>query len=91
MLLKADRLGAHIGLQPAELKAGCQSDAFGMEFRPSSALLALQVDDVLATRERLEAAGIEFRGDIIDSGVCHQAYFADPDGNVLAIHHRYAE
>jgi catechol 2,3-dioxygenase-like lactoylglutathione lyase family enzyme len=67
-----------------------QSDAFGLEFRPSSALVALQVDDVRATRERLEAAGIEFRGDIIDSGVCHQAYFADPDGNVLGLHHRYA-
>ncbi|MEZ5074507.1 MAG: hypothetical protein R2691_06700 [Solirubrobacterales bacterium] len=25
-----------------------------------------------------------------DSGVCHQAFFADPDGNALAIHHRYA-
>jgi predicted enzyme related to lactoylglutathione lyase len=67
-----------------------QSDAFGLEFRPSSALLALQVDDVEATRTRLEQAGIEFRGDIIDSGVCHQAYFADPDGNVLGLHHRYA-
>ncbi|HET6547172.1 MAG TPA: VOC family protein [Solirubrobacter sp.] len=67
-----------------------QSDAFGLEFRPGSALIALQVDDVAATRERLEAAGVEFRGDIIDSGVCHQAFFADPDGNPLGIHHRYA-
>jgi predicted enzyme related to lactoylglutathione lyase len=67
-----------------------QSDAFGLEFKPSPALLALQVDDVAQTRERLEAAGVEFRGDMIDSGVCHQAYFADPDGNVLGLHHRYA-
>ena len=67
-----------------------QSDAFGMEFRPGSALVALQVDDVAQTRERLEAAGIEFRGDILDSGVCHQAFFADPDGNLLGLHHRYA-
>src|SRR3954447_13492406 len=67
-----------------------QSDAFGMQFKPSSALVALHVDDVAATRTRLEAAGIEFRGDIIDSGVCHQTYFEDPDGNVLGLHHRYA-
>ena len=26
----------------------------------------------------------------IDSGVCLQAHFADPDGNTLGIHHRYA-
>jgi hypothetical protein len=26
----------------------------------------------------------------MDSGVCYQAYFADPDGNALILHHRYA-
>ena len=31
-----------------------------------------------------------FTGDIIDSGVCLQAIFADPDGNMLILHHRYA-
>ena len=67
-----------------------QSDAFGLEFKPSSAMVALQVDDVAATRARLEAQGIAFRGDVLDSGVCHQAFFADPDGNLLALHHRYA-
>ena len=67
-----------------------QSDAFGLEFKPSSAMVALQVDDVEATRKRLEAAGIEFRGDTLDSGVCFQAFFADPDGNLLGLHHRYA-
>jgi predicted enzyme related to lactoylglutathione lyase len=67
-----------------------QSDAFGLEFRPGSTLIALQVDDVAATRERLEAAGVAFRGDILDSGVCHQAFFQDPDGNPLGLHHRYA-
>ena len=67
-----------------------QSDAFGLEFKPSSAMVALQVDDVAATRARLEAQGIAFRGDVLDSGVCHQAIFADPDGNLLALHHRYA-
>lgn len=67
-----------------------QSDAFGLEFAPGSAMVALQVDDVAATRAALEAKGVQFRGDILDSGVCHQAFFADPDGNPLALHHRYA-
>ena len=67
-----------------------QSDAFGIEFAPSSSMVALAVDDVAAVRERLEGEGIEFRGQILDSGVCHQAFFADPDGNLLALHHRYA-
>ena len=67
-----------------------QSDAFGLEFAPSSAMVALAVDDVEATRTRLEEHGIEFRGGILDSGVCHQSFFADPDGNLLALHHRYA-
>jgi predicted enzyme related to lactoylglutathione lyase len=67
-----------------------QSDAFGMEFASHSHPLALQVDDVHAAREELEAQGVEFMGDIIDSGVCHMAPFKDPDGNMLMLHHRYA-
>ena len=68
-----------------------QSDAFGLEFKPSPALVALQVADVQATRKRLEDEGITFRGDIIDSGVCFQTYFEDPDGNTLGLHQRYAD
>jgi catechol 2,3-dioxygenase-like lactoylglutathione lyase family enzyme len=67
-----------------------QSDAFGIEFKPHSHPIALLVDDVAAARAELEDQGIAFRGDIIDSGVCHMAYFADPDGNALMFHHRYA-
>ena len=67
-----------------------QSDAFGMEFRPNNHPIALHVDDVAAARAELESRGVQFKGDILDSGVCHQAFFADPDGNALAIHHRYA-
>jgi hypothetical protein len=52
--------------------------------------VALHVDDVAAAREALEAKGVAFRGEILDSGVCHQAFFADPDGNPLILHHRYA-
>jgi predicted enzyme related to lactoylglutathione lyase len=66
-----------------------QSDAFGLEFAPSSAMVALAVDDVEATRAELEQHGIEFNGGVLDTGVCHQAYFTDPDGNRLALHHRY--
>ncbi|MBA2568966.1 MAG: hypothetical protein H0V11_06435 [Actinobacteria bacterium] len=51
--------------------------------------VALRVDDVLESRKLLEARGVEFNGETIDSGVCHQAFFADPDGNVLVLHHRY--
>jgi catechol 2,3-dioxygenase-like lactoylglutathione lyase family enzyme len=67
-----------------------QSDAFGLEFQRHSHPIALHVDDVAAARKELEEQGIEFRGDIVDSGVCHMAYFADPDGNALMLHHRYA-
>ena len=67
-----------------------QSDAFGLEFRANNHPIALQVDDVAAARKELESRGVEFNGEIIDSGVCHQTFFADPDGNVLGLHHRYA-
>jgi catechol 2,3-dioxygenase-like lactoylglutathione lyase family enzyme len=52
--------------------------------------LALHVDDVAAAGAELEAKGVEFTGDILDTGVCHKAIFTDPDGNDLMLHHRYA-
>ena len=67
-----------------------QSDAFGIEFAPHSLPIALHVDNVAAAREALEAKGVQFGGDTLDSGVCHMAHFRDPDGNVLMLHHRYA-
>jgi len=67
-----------------------QSDAFGIEFRPNNHPIALRVDDVEAARAELESRGVRFKGDILDSGVCHQAFFEDPDGNVIGLHHRYA-
>jgi predicted enzyme related to lactoylglutathione lyase len=60
------------------------------EFRPNANHLALHVDDVAAARATLEGRGVEFMGDIFDTGVCHMAFFADPDGNMLMLHHRYA-
>jgi catechol 2,3-dioxygenase-like lactoylglutathione lyase family enzyme len=67
-----------------------ESDAFGMDFRTNNHPIALRVDDVAHARAELESRGVQFKGEILDSGVCHQAFFADPDGNVLALHHRYA-
>jgi predicted enzyme related to lactoylglutathione lyase len=52
--------------------------------------VALHVDDVAGVREALEERGVQFQGDILDTGVCHMAFFADPDGNALMLHHRYA-
>ena len=67
-----------------------QSDAFGIEFRANNHPIELHVDDFQAAHDELEARGVEFKGETIDSGVCYQAFFDDPDGNALAIHHRYA-
>ena len=80
----------------AEFQAGnvtiaiMEPTAFGQEFRPHAVPLAFQVDDVHAAREQLEAQGVKFVGEVIDSGVCHQAIFLDPAGNALDLHHRYA-
>ena len=63
--------------------------AIGREFAPHPFPIALRVDDVEAARAALEAHGVEFMAQF-DSGVCHNAVFTDPDGNVLMLHHRYA-
>jgi len=67
------------------------SAKIGREFAPNDrGAIALHVDDVAASRAELEAQGVVFRGDTLDSGVCHQAIFEDHDGNLLILHHRYA-
>ncbi len=64
---------------------------FGMEFAPQkNAHPALHVDDVAAARTDLEAKGVVFFGETMDTGVCHIALLSDPDGNDLMLHHRYA-
>ena len=66
-------------------------EAIGSSFQgPHTAALALRVADVAETRSELEAKGIAFHGETFDTGVCHMASFADPDGNVLMLHRRYA-
>jgi catechol 2,3-dioxygenase-like lactoylglutathione lyase family enzyme len=63
----------------------------GFEFSPQkNHYIALRVDDVAARRAELEQNGVEFSGDTLDTGVCHMAFFTDPDGNDLMLHRRYA-
>ena len=63
--------------------------SIGQPFAPSPAGLALRVPDVDATRAELEAKGVEFDGDTLETSVCRQAWFKDPDGNALMLHRRY--
>lgn len=67
-----------------------EPESMGRSFAPSPNPIALRVPDVAAARAELEAGGVEFDGDTMDSGVCHMANFADPDGNRLMLHRRYA-
>jgi catechol 2,3-dioxygenase-like lactoylglutathione lyase family enzyme len=67
-----------------------ETEKFGVPFAPNPNAIALRVDDVPSARAELEAAGVEFTADTIDSGVCNMAFFRDPDGNSLMLHHRYA-
>ena len=60
-----------------------------LEDRKGRNAVALQVDDVHESRALLEERGVAFHGETMDSGVCHQAFFEDPDGNMLILHHRY--
>jgi catechol 2,3-dioxygenase-like lactoylglutathione lyase family enzyme len=67
-----------------------EPEKLGMTFAPQkNAHPALHVDDVAAARGELEAKGVEFFGEILDTGVCHMAFFTDPDGNDLMLHNRY--
>jgi len=67
-----------------------EPDKMGIEYSPNRNHIALHVDDVAQARSELEARGVAFEGEIFDTGVCHMAFFSDPDGNALMLHHRYA-
>jgi catechol 2,3-dioxygenase-like lactoylglutathione lyase family enzyme len=68
-----------------------EPEKLGAPFVPQkNGHLALHVDDVAKARAELEANGIEFLGDTFDTGVCHMAFFNDPDGNDLMLHSRYS-
>ena len=61
----------------------------GMEHKVGHNTIALHVEDVGQARATLEARGVAFHGETFDTGVCHMAFFTDPDGNDLMLHHRY--
>lgn len=64
---------------------------WGATFEPqTNGIALLRVDDVAAARAELEAKGVEFDGETVDTSVCHMATFFDPDGNRLILHRRYA-
>ena len=66
-------------------------ESIGAPFAPLPiGSVVFRVPDVAEARAKLEAAGVEFTGESWDSGVCHGAVFTDPDGNGLALHHRFA-
>jgi predicted enzyme related to lactoylglutathione lyase len=63
----------------------------GGKFAPQkNGHLALHVENIEAARKELESKGVRFHGETFDTGVCHMAFFGDPDGNDLMLHHRYA-
>jgi catechol 2,3-dioxygenase-like lactoylglutathione lyase family enzyme len=63
--------------------------SIGQPFAPSPAGIALRVPDVETVRGELEAKGVVFDGETIETRVCLQAWFKDPDGNALMLHRRY--
>ncbi len=68
-----------------------QPEQWGEKFTPQpNAVALLHVDDVATARAELEAKGVEFDGETVDTSVCHMATFVDPDGNKLVLHNRYA-
>ena len=80
----------------AEFEAGnltinvMNAERMGLQHVVNSNPIALHVDDVAAARSDLEGRGVAFGMDTVDTGVCHMAFFSDPDGNALMLHHRYA-
>lgn len=83
------------GESDLELRAGqvtldvFDPSSIGQPFAPSPAGLALRVGDVDAARAELEAKGVAFDGETIQTSVCRQAWFKDPDGNALMLHRRF--
>jgi len=65
-------------------------EQIGLEFAPLPlGAIAIRGPDVADARAELEQQGIDFERDTFDSGVCHMAFFHDPDGNLLMLHRRF--
>jgi catechol 2,3-dioxygenase-like lactoylglutathione lyase family enzyme len=84
-----------VGESDMELRAGqvtlddFDPASIGQPFAPSPGGLAFRVADVDAARAELEAKGVVFDGETIQTSVCRQAWFKDPDGNALMLHRRF--
>ncbi len=57
---------------------------------PDGPCVALEVADFAAAVAHLRAAGVPFLLEPMDTGACRLAAVADPDGNSVTIHQRYA-
>ena len=83
------------GKSDLELRAGqvtldvFDPSSIGQPFAPSPAGIALRVADVDSARAELEAKGVAFDGETVETSVCRQAWFKDPDGNALMLHRRF--
>jgi predicted enzyme related to lactoylglutathione lyase len=66
------------------------AEGFGLQHQVNPNAIAMHVDDVGQARAELEGRGVAFAGETLDTGVCHMAFFSDPDGNAMMLHHRYA-
>src|SRR5262249_9568164 len=95
-LARADAFyGETLGLAPNQHNSGgrwCEYETGNLTVALSmyGGGLALRVQDVGEGRSHLEERGTDFSMETFDSGVCHGAPFADPDGNPLQLHRRYA-
>jgi predicted enzyme related to lactoylglutathione lyase len=66
-------------------------EQIGLDFAPLPfGSIAIRVPNVEEAKVKLEEAGVEFKGEIWDSGVCNGAAFYDTEGNGLLLHRRYA-
>jgi catechol 2,3-dioxygenase-like lactoylglutathione lyase family enzyme len=80
----------------AEFEAGnltfvvIDCEAHDIDFHPNTHPVAFHVEDFDSACRQLEARGVSFKH-TLDSGVCHMAFFEDPDGNALMLHHRYSD
>jgi catechol 2,3-dioxygenase-like lactoylglutathione lyase family enzyme len=89
--LRPDEHGAYEQWAGEVCFAIWEPERMGLPFVPQKGSpWALGCEDVGATRAELKARGVSFHGEIRDTGVCHMAFFSDPDGNDLMLHHRYA-
>lgn len=95
--LQASTVFEHEGKHWIEYEIGpatlAISNMSAEQWKPSSdgPSVALEVEDFDASMAALRTAQVKFLIEPMDSGACRLAIIADPDGNSLAIHHRYAK